>query len=126
MSSATARDLIGGWRLTSWSYVYDDGRPDEHPLGAGARGLILYTPTGQVSATIMRADRSECFAYAGHYEVKDGSVFHSIEISTNVALIGLTSTRHIALAGDRLTLSGPDFAAGTGRTQKIVWSRIAR
>jgi hypothetical protein len=79
-----------------------------------------------VSATIMRADQSECFAYAGRYEVKDCVVFHSIEIATNAALIGLTSTRDIALAGDRLTLSGPDFAAGTGRTQKIVWSRIRR
>ena len=27
------------------------------------------------------------------------------------------------LDGDRLTLSGPDFAAGTARTQKIVWRR---
>ena len=122
--SSTAKDLVGGWRLESWSYVYGDGRSDEHPLGPDACGLILYTPTGQVSATIMRADRSECFAYAGRYKVKDGAVFHSVEVSTNAALIGITSTRHIALDGNRLTLSGPDFFAGSGRTQQIVWSRI--
>ena len=45
----------------------------------------------------------------------------SIELSTNKALVGLRSTRHIKLDGDRLTLSGPDFAAGTDRTQQIVW-----
>ena len=65
----------------------------------------------------------EDFAYAGRYEVRDATVFHSIEVATNPALIGVTSTRHIKLDGDRLTLSGPDFAAGTGRTQKIVWRR---
>ncbi len=126
MSGVTEKDLVGGWQLESWSYVYGDRRPDEHPLGADARGLILYTETGQVSATIMRADKHDCFAYAGRYAVRDGAVFHSIEVSTNATLVGLTSTRHIALTGDRLTLSGPDFAASTGRTQRIVWSRIRR
>jgi hypothetical protein len=119
----TAARLAGSWRLVSWSFVHDDGRPDEYPMGRDAKGFILYTPTGEVSATIMRADRSECFAYAGRYEVKDGAVFHAIEVSTDPALVGLRSTRFIALDGNRLTLSGPDFKAGTGRTQKIVWSR---
>ena len=66
---------------------------------------------------------AECFGYAGRYDVRDGAVFHSIEVATNAELIGITSTRHIALDGNRLTLSGPDFSAGSGRTQKIVWRR---
>ena len=129
-----AKNLLGGWRLESWSFVYDDGRPEEFPLGRDAQGLILYTPEGQVSATLMRggraakvpesdAERAAAFAYAGRYELRGATVFHSIEVATNPALIGITSTRHIKLDGDRLTLSGPDFAAGTGRTQKIVWRR---
>jgi hypothetical protein len=73
--------LFGGWRLESWSYLYDDGRPPEFPMGADAKGYILYTPQGQVSATIMRADAGECFAYAGRYELADDTVFHSIEVS---------------------------------------------
>ena len=120
---ATASQLAGGWQLRSWSFVYDDGRPEEYPMGPDAKGFILYTPGGEVSATIMRADKSTCFAYAGRYEVKDGAVFHAIEVSTDASLIGFRSTRFIALDGNRLTLSGPDFKAGTGRTQKIVWTR---
>lgn len=115
--------LPGGWRLVSWSYVYEDGRPPEFPMGPDAKGYILYTPQGQVSATIMRADASECFAYAGRYEIADGTVFHSIEISTNKALIGVRSTRHIMFDGEGLTLSGPDFSPGTKRLQQIVWRR---
>ena len=134
--TVTAKDLLGAWHLDSWSFVYDDGRAPEFPLGPDAEGLIIYTPDGHVSATLMRAGRAakapgtvaeraaafaESFAYAGRYEVRRSTVFHSINIATNPALIGVTSTRHITLEGDRLTLSGPDFAAGTGRTQKIVW-----
>jgi hypothetical protein len=114
--------LLGGWQLESWSFVYDDGRV-EYPMGPDAKGYILYTPAGQVSATIMRADKSECFAYAGRYEIADGSVFHAIELPTDPALIGVRSTRRIALEGERLTLSGPDFLPGTERSQRIVWRR---
>jgi len=136
--TATAQDLLGAWRLESWTLHYDDGRPPEHPLGPAAQGLIMYTPDGHVSATLMRGDRStaapatdgdrarayaDSFAYAGRYELRDGTVFHTIEIATNPALIGVTSTRHIAHDGDRLTLSGPDFSAASARTQRIVWRR---
>lgn len=138
----TADDLIGAWRLASWSLVYEDGRPSEHPLGRDATGFILYTADGHVSATLMRAGRRPladdspaaraeaydgCFAYAGTYEVRGEAVFHTIHVATNPALTGITSTRSILLDldGDRLTLSGPDFAGGTARFQRIVWRRTA-
>jgi hypothetical protein len=122
-------DLAGAWRLVSWSFEYEDSRPSEFPLGREARGLLLYTPGGPtggwVSATLMNAGQpSASLAYAGRYDVRDSAVYHSIEISTDPTLVGVTTTRHIARKGDVLTLSGPDFRAGTGRSQKIVWRRL--
>jgi hypothetical protein len=115
--------LFGGWRLESWSLLHDDGRPAEFPMGSDAKGYILYTPDGHVSATIMRADTTGCFAYAGRFELADDTVFHIIELSTEPVLIGVRSMRHIKLEGDRLILFGPDFLPGTNRTQQIVWRR---
>lgn len=138
MVTADTSNLLGAWRLASWSLVHDDGRPAEYPLGEDASGIIMYTPDGHVSATLMRKSRpgkapasaaeaaaayADCFAYAGRYVVRDGAIYHSIEIATNPALIGITSTRHFDFAGDNLTLSGPDFTAGSPRTQRIVWQR---
>lgn len=137
--TVTAKDLIGAWRLEGWSLVYEDGRPSEYPLGSDAKGFILYTHDGHVSATLMRAGRKpfstgdavekaqafdDSFAYAGRYEVRDGVAFHTIEVATNPALAGITSTRHIQLDGTRLTLSGPDFAPGSPRHQRIIWRRL--
>jgi Lipocalin-like domain len=134
----TASALHGAWHLESWSLIYDDGRPPEYPLGVDAKGMIMYTADGHVSATLMRGLRpqhapvtesdkatayAESFAYAGRYEVRDGAVFHSIAIATNPALIGLTSTRHIKLDGNTLTLDGPDFSPTSPRRQQIVWRR---
>ena len=137
---AEAKDLLGAWRLVSWSLVYADGRPSEFPLGDDASGIIMYTPDGHVSATLMQKQRpsvapasdadkaaayAQSFAYAGRYTVRDGTAYHAIEVSTNPALTRITSTRHIELTDDRLILSGPDFSAGSPRTQRIEWRRTA-
>jgi len=133
-----AETLRGAWQLVSWSFVYEDGRPPEHPLGPDARGFIMYTDDGHVSALLMRGERpraapateaeraqayAESFGYSGRYVVRDGTVYHTIQVATNPALLGITSTRHISFDGTTLTLSGPDFTPGAARSQKIVWRR---
>ena len=121
-----AHDLVGAWGLESWFLEYEDGRPSEFPLGLAVRGMLLYTPDGRVSATLMGAGKpAASFAYAGRYDVRGDAVYHSIEIATDPTLVGVTTTRRIAREGDVLTLSGPDFRAGTGRSQKIVWRRLS-
>ena len=137
--TVTAKDLVGAWRLDSWSLIYEDGRADEYPLGRDAVGFILYTADGHMSATLARAGRQPmasdssvakaeaydgCFAYAGRYEVRKGVAYHSIEVATNPALAGVTSTRHILLDGNRLTLSGPDFSPAAPRFHRIIWRRV--
>lgn len=117
-------DLAGAWQLLSWSLEYADGRPSEFPLGRDARGLLLYTPGGRASATLMSGRPPGSLAYAGSYDVRDGAVYHSIEVATDPTLVGMTTIRHIAQEGDVLTLSGPDFRSDTGRSQKIVWRRV--
>ncbi|MFO1085621.1 MAG: lipocalin-like domain-containing protein [Reyranellaceae bacterium] len=117
-------DLAGAWSLESWSLEYDDGH-HELPLGPEARGMLIYTPGGQVSATLMRwGEPAASFAYAGRYEVRGGAVHHSIEVASEPALVGVTTIRYIARDGDMLTLSGPDFRADSCRRQKIVWRRL--
>lgn len=138
--SLTASDLIGGWHLEGWALVYEDGRAPEYPLGRDAKGYILYTPDGHMSATLMRAKRrpfstgdaaekaqayDDSFAYAGRYEVKGDAVFHSIEVATNPALAGVVSTRNVMLEGSRLTLVGPDFSPDAPRFHRIIWRRAA-
>jgi len=119
-----ASDLAGAWRLESWSFAYDDGRPSEYPLGPQARGLLLYLPSGELSATLMSTTPPPAsLAYAGRWSVADGAVHHAIEIASDPALAGITTRRELQLDGDRLTLTGADFRPGTGRRQVIVWRR---
>jgi hypothetical protein len=137
--TSLADSLIGTSRLERWEIVYEDGRPPECPLGADAEGFLIYTADGHVSATLARRSRPRLadddgakarayeayFGYAGRYEVRDGAVVHHIAIAPDPALTGATTLRNAVLDGDRLTLSGPDFAAGSPRSHRILWRRAA-
>ena len=133
-----ASALIGTWQLVRWELVYEDGRPPECPLGADAVGFIIYTADGHVSATLARRERlpigtrdrsakasayDDFFCYVGSYAVRDGAVTHRIAVAPDPSLTGVETVRSISLDGDRLTLAGPDFHAGSPRTHRIVWRR---
>lgn len=132
-----AAALAGTWELERWELVYEDGRPPECPLGDDAVGYLMYTADGHVSASLARAERAPMdgsepgkarafdayFGYAGRYVVRDGTVRHQIAIAPDPALTGVESVRHVQLEGDRLVLSGPDFAAASPRSHRIVWRR---
>jgi hypothetical protein len=136
------RDLLGCWRMQRWAYVYEDGRPDEHPLGEGTLGVLMYTPDGRMSTVLSRADRPRAspqseaekakayddgFAYAGSFEVRDGVVYHTIDIAHDAALLGNVVIRYGTIVDGVLTYdgSGSDFTTGAKRVQRVVWKRVS-
>ena len=68
------------------------------------------------------AAAADLTCYAGHYEVKDGSVLHHIEMALNPNLIGQTLVRRVHIDGPDLTLSSePDQ---DGNYRRIKWRRV--
>lgn len=137
--------LVGTWHLVSWVHRLPDGKTFE-PLGAGAKGLLVYTKDGYMTAQLMAAGRklfrstglfsgSEAeraaaagtyLAYCGPYRVEKDRVFHSVEMSLFPNWVGTEQERLFRLDGDRLTLSTPPFfSKGKGpQTAELVWKRI--
>jgi hypothetical protein len=138
--------LIGAWRLVSYEAT-DVGSGDVvEPFGPRPRGLITYTPGGQMSAQIMRVGRPDFrqgrleeglpeelaaaaagyLAYAGTYGIpEDDVVVHHVELSLFPNWVGGTLTRVAALDGDRLRLSLPEPARiwGALRAGVLTWER---
>jgi hypothetical protein len=106
---------------------------------------IMYSPDGYMGVVSTRADRkpvkdsgagmdlsgldpaeraeaaNNVVAYAGRYEVKDGSVYHHIEMALNPNLIGQTLVRRVHIDGPNLTLSSvPDK---DGNYRRIKWRK---
>lgn len=139
------RELVGTWRLVEWVYLLEGDRP-RHPFGADAIGLLTYTESGRMWATLMRAARAPLgtrtlagapeaaraeaaagyVAYAGRWRVEADEVVHDVEVSLLPDWIGQAQRRHLVLADDRLTLTTPPEMTSSGRRghNRLVWARI--
>jgi hypothetical protein len=128
MENMCIRDsLIGIWRLESYQAHGADGKLS-YPLGKDLLGLLAYTEQGFMSVQIMRLGRPNYspddlqiplmeemataangyIAYAGRFTVDGASntVTHHIELSLSPNWAGTEQIRFVALAPDRLLLSG--------------------
>jgi hypothetical protein len=140
-----AADLIGTWRLRSWTATADDGV--EHPMGDPPEGVLVYTADGTMITTIGRADRPpidggdmlagpdaqrlEAFtsfiAYSGTFRVDGDDVVHTVEMSLFPNWIGTEQRRHVSLGGGgrELELSaGPFVLRGRLSVQRLRWERV--
>jgi lipocalin-like protein len=141
-----AEDLVGTWRLRSWTNVGSDGSSAE-PLGGSPVGYIFYNHDGYMSVEIMAAhrapyhvpdtfggtpeERSEAIStylsYSGPFEVLSDrhAVIHHIEVCSYPNWIGNAQMRFADLDGDVLTLSTkPMRFQGVERSAHLVWERV--
>jgi hypothetical protein len=141
--------LIGAWTLESYVSTNVDGSDMGYPLGADARGIIVYTPDGYMSAQVMRSDRTPFdgedphgghdyelaaaaagyLTYAGPFRVvDDGLIAHHVEVSLLPNWIGKIQYRTAQLADSCLLLASPEpiLIDGVKRTPKLVWRRSGR
>ena len=126
-----AADLVGTWRLVSWTSHRSDGDTPQPFGGAPSTGLIIYSPDGHISATLMQAERPplgrkvrkqgdvsdvsdeamrDAFtgyvAYAGTYSFDEeaSEVTHHVEFALYPDWIGGGLVRIASMEDDRLVL----------------------
>ncbi|MGW0024634.1 lipocalin-like domain-containing protein [Rhodococcus sp. O3] len=142
-----AERIVGAWELVEYSTTSDDGKVD-HPLGADARGLIVYSADGFMSAQIMRpgrtpyrsrnvhsgetSERGEAaggyLAYSGPYHVDEdnAAVWHEMAVSLYPNWIGDNQKRDVRFDGDLMTLSSDPLVFRTVTLfPALVWRRVA-
>ncbi|RQV09871.1 hypothetical protein DF039_28310 [Burkholderia cenocepacia] len=149
LASQLREQLVGAWRLVSYEIHPRDGSTVTYPLGRDARGWILYTPDGYMSAQLMAAGRPPYadgdlqggsveeraaaahgyIAYSGPFSVDDdGTLTHEMDVSLYPNWIGNVQQRVVSLDGDRLQLgtAGPVRIRGREVDPVLVWARARR
>ncbi len=139
-------ELLGAWSLTSFEMRRSDGRVS-FPFGEDPSGMLLYEPSGRMSAQLLRRDRppfdsgdqlmgdaSEiksafqgCIAYFGAFEVDEAAatVVHRVEGSLFPNWIGTEQVRYYELDRDRLTIkTAPTEWDGVEVVAVLVWRRL--
>ena len=144
-SGLTADDLVGTWRLTSWTSAGEDGV--RHPMGDPPEGVLVYTAGGTMITTIGRAGRSPIdggdmlsgpdeqrldaftsfIAYSGTFTVAGDDVVHDVTMSLFPNWVGTRQVRHVTLedGGRTLELSTDPFVLrGRLSVQRLRWERV--
>jgi hypothetical protein len=143
-AQSAAAKLVGAWRLVAATQRMADGteRPDPN-VGAKAQGYIIYTPTGQVCATLANSERprwkvgdqptaaeasaivGNMVAYCGTYTVDEagGFIVHHVELDLSPNRTGTDRKRFFTLSGDRLVLRpAPPLPQGV-QEWTVTWER---
>ncbi|WP_339630735.1 lipocalin-like domain-containing protein [uncultured Sneathiella sp.] len=132
----TRDDLIGTWRLKSWTSL-KNGEPVGYPMGEDAKGQIIYSPEGRMSGFLMRRDFAEqsrdtaaspdiCLAYGGDFRVEGDDVIHDVDVATVPYWIGNPLIRKVALQGADVLLKTKPETTSSGNTYEhhLLWERI--
>jgi len=139
------RYIIGAWILESYESLDLNGSHMGYPLGPDARGIIMYTGNGYMSAQIMRSDRpqfhigdlsagnseelaaaaSGYLAYSGPYTVSKDVICHHVEVSLLPNWIGGTQYRAAKIGDNHLQLgpTEPTLIDGQPENARLVWRR---
>ncbi|MGH1341519.1 MAG: lipocalin-like domain-containing protein [Nannocystales bacterium] len=138
-------DLVGTWELEVFEVELADGRR-VFPMGADARGSLMYTEDGRMSATLSAAERAplsvprlEAFArapssekaaafdsylaYVGRYTVEPGAVVHHVELASVPNIVGANQRRDATLEADHLTLRYAVDGDRGSRHNTLRWRR---
>jgi hypothetical protein len=124
MSGALTSDaLVGGWRLTSFEITFSDDAPVVHPFGERARGQLLYTSDGQMSAILCPAERAPLgvgglestqradatqkaaafdsyMSYAGRWSLEGSTVTHHVDFALVPDVVGHDHVRQASFDDD--------------------------
>lgn len=139
-----AAELVGVWRLVSWSARAADGTVT-YPFGERATGQIIYTAGGEMAVQIAGAGRPDhptedpfagneaqqasayrsYLAYRGRFAVDGDAVVHLVEESLFPNWVGGAQRRLVSFDGDDLVLStAPMLVGGTTVVNELRWRRM--
>ena len=108
-------NLIGTWFLQEWDCTLN-GDYHNHPFGRDAQGVITYSPSGRMSAILMKAGQAQLkeanlqratdaerqhllsgyVSYAGSWRVEGDNVIHCVDFSLLPNWIGTELVRKIS------------------------------
>lgn len=118
--TASARSLLGAWRLVEWTATSES--ETLHPSGEDATGRIIYSADGYMSAFLARADGyTDALAYSGTWELGGDEVVHHVSLSTRESFVGKDLVRTVSWEGADLVLTTPE--SRDGWVNQLRWRR---
>ena len=134
-----ARQLVGSWKLSSWTIQIIGGAATE-PFGSNPKGRAVFTADGHVTFVIVAANRKPAttneesatllkslLAYTGKFVVDGDKFTTKVDISGNELLTGQDQVRFFKLDGDKLIIRTAEQVSSVFPGKRVVgtlnWER---
>jgi len=138
-----ASQIVGVWKLVSFSTKEVAAGTVAHPLGEKPVGYYIYTKGGRLLALQVAQDRKppaganptdaervELFktmaANAGTYSLEGHTLTTTFDVTWNQAWTGTSQKRQIEIAGNKLTVTSAPFKSGLTGKDVIFISTLER
>jgi hypothetical protein len=134
MADEIAKQLIGSWKLSSWTIQIVGGEATE-PFGPNPKGRAVFTPDGYVAFLIVAANRKPptnneesaallktLMAYTGKFAIDGDKFTTKVDISWNELLTGQDQLRFFKLEGDKLTIRTAEQPSAVYPGKRVVGS----
>jgi hypothetical protein len=137
--------IVGTWKLVSWIYQDENGKP-VHYFGENATGILMYDRSGYMNAQLMKPGRNSfasdsidggtreetyrafCsyLAYFGrYYEERPGEIVHIVEGSLFPNWLERKEIRYGKIMNDNLVLYTPAIPVNDREIVfYITWERV--
>ena len=111
--------IDGTWDLVEW--IASNGEKSRHPSGPDARGRLIYSADGFMSAFLAAADgTSNALAYSGTWDRRGDEVVHRVTLATVDSFVGTDLVRSVSWEGSDLVLTTPPR---DGWLNRLRWRR---
>lgn len=140
--------FIGQWQLISWEYTIDDRHIAESPMGKECAGMLIYTQSGLVAASLMQKNRplfkssslrkgstaekinalNGYVSYMGFYSLSENIISHQIKFSLFPNWIGSTLKRHFTFSDKEQILVLETLPIRSSKNETIIntlkWKKV--
>lgn len=134
LAEDAAAQLVGSWKLTSWTIQIIGGEASE-PFGPNPKGRAIFAADGYVTWFIVGANRKAAtsneesaallkslLAYSGKFTIEGDKFTTKVDMSGNELLTGQDQVRFFKLEGDMLTIRTAEQVSSVIPGKRVIGS----
>ncbi|MCX7365971.1 MAG: lipocalin-like domain-containing protein [Alphaproteobacteria bacterium] len=132
MTTKSAADVVGIWRLVATRAIDANGTQVAVPFGPRGMGLVTLTDDGRMMAVLCDGRKSlpegarrEYSSYCGNYTFDGSTLVTTVDANSDPSRFTIPQVRKVRFEGERMILQPPPAEMnGIKVIRELAWERV--